>query len=346
MLPELSVPTLPLRMRRGHAMVRFSDNAATRQLPGFTLVELLVVIAIIGVLIGLLLPAVQAAREAARRSACTNNMKQQGLAFHSFVDARKKMPPSAIKEYGYSAFVHLLPYMDHLAFYETLVLGNWNGAEGDKAKWNLNGRNLTQFACPTRPIRDSGWKLQGDTPVRAYDYGILSFRQTGTSWTEFDIWSTSTSALDDMKQALRPAADYVSYPGTWQTRDGFQRVTDGLSKTAVFAEKHVMSSTVGKCCRADVNPAETDGTVFFAGPWDDRDIMAALPVKNRGVARGAEDLFGSYELSGPTVGSWHPGACNLLMLDGAVRTISPSISATTLNNLVHCSDGFAVNVDQ
>lgn len=346
MLPELSVPTLPLRMRRGHAMVRFSDNAATRQLPGFTLVELLVVIAIIGVLIGLLLPAVQAAREAARRSACTNNMKQQGLAFHSFVDARKKMPPSAIKEYGYSAFVHLLPYMDHLAFYETLVLGNWNGAEGDKAKWNLNGRNLTQFACPTRPIRDSGWKLQGDTPVRAYDYGILSFRQTGTSWTEFDIWSTSTSALDDMKQALRPAADYVSYPGTWQTRDGFQRVTDGLSKTAVFAEKHVMSSTVGKCCRANVNPAETDGTVFFAGPWDDRDIMAALPVKNRGVARGAEDLFGSYQSSGPTVGSWHPEACNLLMLDGAVRTISPSISATTLNNLVHCSDGFAVNVDQ
>ena len=46
----------------------------------FTLVELLVVIAIIGTLVGLLLPAVQAARESARRSACSNNLKQMGLA--------------------------------------------------------------------------------------------------------------------------------------------------------------------------------------------------------------------------------------------------------------------------
>ena len=58
----------------------------------FTLVELLVVIAIIGLLIALLLPAVQAAREASRRSSCKNNLKQLGLALHTFHDTYQRLP--------------------------------------------------------------------------------------------------------------------------------------------------------------------------------------------------------------------------------------------------------------
>lgn len=65
----------PRRIRQNHS--------------AFTLIELLVVISIIALLIALLLPALGGARAAARDAVCASNLRQVGVAAHSYaVDFR------------------------------------------------------------------------------------------------------------------------------------------------------------------------------------------------------------------------------------------------------------------
>lgn len=148
------------------------------------MVELLVVIAIIGILVGLLLPAVQAAREAARRMQCSNNVKQLGLAMHTYHDAHRKFPASAQSQRLPSG-LNPLNYRDTtwsttwtiaiLPFIEQGNLWNmWDSALGlaDTVQQRaVVSANLTAMQCPSDPMADGKSLNVGNIDFARGNYG-------------------------------------------------------------------------------------------------------------------------------------------------------------------------------
>ena len=126
----------------------------------FTLVELLVVIAIIGILVGLLLPAIQAAREAARKASCKNNMRQMGIALHSYHDTHGVLPTGCIEWRGYSAPRHfrqfawsafLLPFLEQQNLHAQIDFNvPFDAPENEPAA----ATRLSVYECPSAIPRD------------------------------------------------------------------------------------------------------------------------------------------------------------------------------------------------
>lgn len=151
---------------------------AQREHHGFTLVELLVVITIIGILIALLLPAVQAAREAARNLQCGNNLKQIGLALHSFESQNKTLPPGTKGRirfsnnydesggYQWTYLLHfLLPYLEQEGYY--IAIGGPEFKTDlyfDKPSWDaVDHVGIPAWLCPSDAIGDNAFLLDGGT---------------------------------------------------------------------------------------------------------------------------------------------------------------------------------------
>ncbi|MCS7160902.1 MAG: DUF1559 domain-containing protein, partial [Gemmatales bacterium] len=127
----------------------------------FTLIELLVVIAILGLLMALLLPAIQRVREASNRMRCANNLKQIGIALHSFQGDFKRLPPGGIVDlgptgnslggWGSSWIVFLLPYTDMQSLFEKFLFQGGSGWSTANNYQQANRVSMPLYRCPSTP---------------------------------------------------------------------------------------------------------------------------------------------------------------------------------------------------
>jgi prepilin-type N-terminal cleavage/methylation domain-containing protein len=114
----------------------------------FTLIEVLVVMAIIGLLVALALPAVHSAREAGRRAQCINNLRQMGIALHSYASAYGVLPCGQGGR-GQSMLVSVLPYLDQNRLYHAF---NFDLGVGElDANRTAIATRVATLLCPSDP---------------------------------------------------------------------------------------------------------------------------------------------------------------------------------------------------
>ena len=264
-----------------------------RRRDGFTLIELLVVIAIIAVLIGLLLPAVQKVREAANRMACSNNLKQLGLALHNYHDRTGSFPPGYVSNQrfpdgseggpGWGWAAHILSEIEQDNLRRGIDLAN---GIRDPVHATVRVVRIKTFLCPS------------DQHIGTFLVDSTDGRQTDVAHANYVGLFGNNEMADDPN-----VGNGIFYRNS---RVRFADVTDGLSNTLAVGER---SSNLGKATWTGVVPRAEAGPSLTLGSADH--------TPNDPAAH-EEDFW-----------SRHPQGVNFLFADGSVRMVHDHIHRAT-----------------
>ena len=285
----------------------------------FTLIELLIVIAIMGVMIALLLPAVQMSRQAADRMKCADNLKQLGIAFHSYHDAIGNFPSAHVETntvYYEGWGIMILPYIEQGNLYNQY---NLKLANVDPNNLPVLQTPVVTFNCPSdtragkliTPETAQPNGIAGTVPYAASSYKVMSgLGDTSSTDTFVGYWNEIQVA-----QSVHPSGR-GAFHGDGQSGlkpERFTSITDGTSNTLFAGERLTIDhSTRGP---------------FWADSFNLYNAGAAWPYSITLLAdydKCASQINANYCKYG--WGSLHgAGNINFLLGDGHVTSISPSI---------------------
>ena len=286
---------------------------------GFTLIEALVVVTIVGILIALVIPAVQAVREASRRAACSNNLRQIGLALGLY-EKEHGFYPAGCTAGDYSAHVAMLPYLEQPALYNSINFrtGTQEYA-GGVANRTAGGSVLSVFLCPAdtngpdRPATNYAGSA-GYGAQRGEDAGFFSassFRQTSAAMVS-DGTST-TVAMTEWVLGSTGEADPLA--AVFRTR----------SLTAPPAFEAFASSCRDARSRglAGVEMPTKPGR-WFVGGLGHSLLNHVLAIGDASCLNGNTITYGAW-----TAGSRHGSGVNAVFGDGHVTSVRSSIALET-----------------
>jgi len=327
------------------------NNSTTK---GFTLVELLVVIAIIGVLVALLLPAVQAARESARRMTCSNHLKQIGLAIQLYVDNKLELPPSRTRRFAAgledeTAARLLMPYLEQQNLFDLWEKGVAYQNQSDAARLGT----VPAYFCPSR--RSAGDAAAGSltmdigtgsthVPGALSDYAACHGDHNdpdnpGTAFqTYLDYWPGTPGIFVNDDNKANGAFQHGPREGVSGPRVTLAKITDGLSNTLFYGEKHIPQVPIS------TDPSNPD--TFGFGKWPaDTSVYSSRYIlgPSRRVGLGVPLARGDADPVWARFGSSHPGICQFVFGDGSVRSLSVASDEIVLGFLANREDGYVVD---